>query len=123
LPKDLRDTTTPEAMAGDLHATLVEGELSSESREKLRAWMVGCKTGLARLRKGLPAGWIVADKTGSGENGTSNDIAVAWRPGGAIVIACYLTGARAGPDGRDAAIADVGGVVATAFGDAQPSRD
>jgi len=122
LPKDPRDTTTPEAMAADLRATLVEGELSSESRERLRGWMVGCKTGLARLRKGLPANWIVADKTGSGENGTSNDIAVVWRPAGAIVIACYLTGARVGPDMRDAAIAAVGRIVAAALSERAPRR-
>lgn len=32
----------------------------------------------ALLRAGLPGGWVPADKTGTGECGTANDIGVAW---------------------------------------------
>jgi len=114
---DPRDTTTPAAMASDLRAVLLGQAVSDASRERLIGWMVACKTGLARLRAGLPAGWRVADKTGSGAHGTSNDIAVAWAPRGPVIIACYLTGAAAAtPEARDAAIADVGRAVAGAFG-------
>jgi beta-lactamase class A len=114
---DPRDTTTPAAMASDLRALLLGQALSPASRERLTGWMVDCKTGLAKLRAGLPAGWRVADKTGSGANGTDNDIAVAWSPAGPIVIACYLTAAEAATsDARAAAFADVGRAVATSFG-------
>jgi len=115
LPRDLRDTTTPAAMLADLQAALLDGALASASAQRLRDWMLACKTGEARLRRGLGAGWRVADKTGSGDNGTANDIAVAWGPRGPVVIACYLTGARVDDDARDAAIADVGRAVAAAF--------
>jgi beta-lactamase class A len=115
LPKDPRDTTSPAAMLSDLQEVLLGGGLSSDSRRRLHGWMSRCTTGLDRLRRGLPQSWTVGDKTGSGDNGTSNDIAVAWRPEGPIVITCYLTGARADAAARDAAIADVARVVAAAF--------
>ncbi|MBV9995076.1 MAG: class A beta-lactamase [Caulobacteraceae bacterium] len=112
-PGDPRDTTTPAAMLADLRMVLVGRLLSEASRQRLAGWMTACQTGLSRLRAGLPGAWRVADKTGSGAHGTANDIAVAWTPGGAILIACYLTGARAGPEERDRAIADVARVTAS----------
>jgi beta-lactamase class A len=116
VPGDPRDTTTPAAMAGNLKATLLGQALSPSSRDQLKTWMVAAQTGLARLRAGMPAAWQVGDKTGSGDHGTSNDIAVAWAPAGPIVIACYLTGADAATSAaRDAAIADVGRLVAKTF--------
>lgn len=116
LPEDRRDTTTPAAMLADLRAVILGGVLSPTSRQRLTGWMLACKTGDARLRAGLPAGWRVADKTGTGERGTANDIAVVWAGAQPIVIACYLTGAeKASADARDAAIAAVGRMVAAAF--------
>ncbi|MEO7124233.1 MAG: serine hydrolase, partial [Lacisediminihabitans sp.] len=37
-------------------------------------------TGATLIRAAVPAGWTVADKTGSGSYGTRNDIAVIWPP-------------------------------------------
>ena len=92
-PGDPQDTTTPAAMAANLRALVLEGTLSAASREQLTAWLVANKTGDARLRAGLPPGWRVGDKTGTGANGTNNDVGVLWPPRGApIVIAVYLTG-------------------------------
>jgi beta-lactamase class A len=117
LPGDPRDTAVPVAMASDLKRVLLGDALSPASRERITGWMVDCETGLARLRAGLPSSWRVADKTGTGDNATSNDIAVAWAPRDPIVITCYLTGAKtASADARDAAIADVGRLVAETFG-------
>jgi beta-lactamase class A len=116
IPGDPRDTTTPAAMARDLVTVLLGPALSGASRDRLIGWMVDCKTGAARLRAGLPATWRVGDKTGTGDHGSTNDIAVAWTPTGAIVIACYFTGAEtASADARDGAVAEVGRIVARAF--------
>lgn len=95
LPGDPRDTTTPNAMASNLRALLFGTEaLSAASREQLTAWLIANKTGGARLRAGFPNDWRVGDKTGSGERGTANDVAVFWPPSGApIIVAVYLTGA------------------------------
>ena len=80
LPGDARDTTTPAAMANDMRALLFGDALSPQARTKLEAWLVACRTGLNCIRAGVPPSWRVGDKTGSGSNGTRNDIAVAISP-------------------------------------------
>ncbi len=50
------DTTTPLAMVGTMRRLLLGEALSAASREQLAAWLVGCRTGDARLRAGLPPG-------------------------------------------------------------------
>jgi len=115
-PGDARDTTAPQAMLADLRAVGVGGVLSEASRARLVGWMVDCQTGQARLRAGLPPSWRTGDKTGTGEDGTANDIAVAFAPGGSILITSYLTGAERVSDAqRDAAHAEVARVVVEAF--------
>lgn len=114
---DLRDTTTPEAMARSFE-TLVFGDvLTPSSRGTLTRWLIDNRTGGDRLRAGLPAGWGVGDKTGVGENGTTNDVAVLWPPDGpALILACYLTQSRLDAAGRNAIHANVARAVATAVG-------
>lgn len=114
---DPRDTTSPTAMLADLNATVLGTALSAGSRERLTAWLVGCRTGDKRLRAGLPQGWRVGDKTGTGNNGTANDIAVIWPPQRApLVLTVYLTGTPASAAERDATHAAVARAVAAALG-------
>ena len=109
-PGDPRDTTTPAAMARTLRAVLLGDALKPASRERLTGWMLGTRTSGERLRKGLPAGWRLADKTGTGANGSANDVGVFWAPDRPpVVVAVYLTGGKASPDQRNAAIAAVAG--------------
>ncbi|MES2185956.1 MAG: class A beta-lactamase [Pseudomonadota bacterium] len=113
LPGDPRDTTTPAAMVATLRRLALEDALSPTSRAQLIAWLRGNKTGGQRLRAQLPAGWTVADKTGSGDRGTTNDIGVLWPPGRAPLPAvCYLTGSTLDAAGRDQVMAAVGRVLA-----------
>ena len=75
--------------------------------------MVGCQTGFKRLRAGLPTGWPVGDKTGSGDNGTVNDVAILRPPGRAPVIAAvYVTGATAPAEAYESAWAEIGRLIA-----------
>jgi beta-lactamase class A len=114
LPDDPRDTTTPNAMASTLQ-TLILGTtaLSDASREQLTAWLIANKTGDTRLRAGFAKDWRVGDKTGAGERGTTNDVAVVWPPAGApIVIAVYLTGASVPTAQQNATLASVARAVA-----------
>ena len=116
-PGDPRDTTTPDAMAANLHALAVDGGLSQRSRGRLNAWLVANKTGDARLRAGLPKDWRIGDKTGSGDHGTANDVAVMWPPRrGPLVASVYITETKAFFDECNAAIAEVGRAVRTALG-------
>ncbi|GGC51016.1 class A beta-lactamase [Chelatococcus reniformis] len=115
LPGDPRDTTTPAAMARNLNALVFGPALKPASRATLTGWLEANKTGDTRLRAGLPAGWRLGDKTGSGERGTANDVAVVWPPGRPpIVVAAYLTGAGGSGDERSAVIAGVGRSIARA---------
>lgn len=103
IPGDLRDTTRPRAMAGNLQKLVLGDALLPDARARLAGWLIGNRTGDRRLRAGLPAGWKVGDKTGTGANGTSNDIAVVWPADRApLLIACYLTGSPLESAARDA---------------------
>jgi beta-lactamase class A len=56
--------------------------------------MVGTLTGNERIRAGSPAGATVADKTGTGSYGVTNDIGVVWPQGKKpLVVVVYYTGA------------------------------
>lgn len=90
IPDDQRDTTTPLAMARTLQKLLLRDGLPAAQRNRLRDWMLGNTTGGTRIRAAVPGGWQVADKTGTGDYGSANDVAVVYPPDRApIVIAIY----------------------------------
>ncbi|MFG3691577.1 class A beta-lactamase [Micromonospora sp. NPDC047740] len=90
-PGDRRDTSTPRALATDLRAYVLGDALSAEDRAVLTGWLKGNTTGDKLIRAGVPAGWQVGDKTGSGGYGTRNDIAVIWPPDGAPIALAVLS--------------------------------
>ncbi|HWA92459.1 MAG TPA: class A beta-lactamase [Rhizomicrobium sp.] len=105
---DPRDTTTPDAMLGDLKQLVLGDALSKVSRQRLVGWMRDCRTAANRIRAGLPFGWTSGNKTGTGENGATNDVAIVWPPGRApILLAVYFTESKLDLAAREAAIADV----------------
>ncbi|MBN8929562.1 MAG: class A beta-lactamase [Rhodospirillales bacterium 69-11] len=115
VPGDPRDTTTPADMVRDMQRLVLGDALSRASRGQLVTWLRANKTGDKRLRAGVPPGWQVGDKTGTGERGTANDAGILWPPGGRapILVAAYLTGAtERTPAERDATLAGVGRIVA-----------
>ena len=99
LPGDERDTTTPAAMSATLQRLALDRQLAPPQGAQLQEWLLGNTTGAARIRAGVPAHWKVGDKTGTGDYGTSNDVAILW-PGqrAPVALAIYLTGRR--PDAR-----------------------
>lgn len=108
-PGDPRDTTTPTAMLETLRKTVLGTALSDSSRAQLTAWLVANKTGDQRLRAGAPSGWRVGDKTGSGGNNATNDVAIIWPPNRApVLVTAYYVGADASDDQRSAVLAEVG---------------
>ncbi|HTN15806.1 MAG TPA: class A beta-lactamase [Sphingomonadaceae bacterium] len=89
---DPRDSSTPLAMV-QLLKGLHEGRwLSKSSRELLFATMENCRTGPNRIKGQMPADVLVAHKTGSLYN-TSSDVGVITDPNGhSIAVAIYVTG-------------------------------
>lgn len=117
VPGDLRDTTTPAAMVQTLQKLMLGNALGSLQREQLVFWMKKNRTGDARIRAGVPTDWIVADKTGTGSYGTTNDIGVLWPPGRApIVIVAYFTQHNQAAKPRDDVIADATRTIVQSLG-------
>lgn len=117
LPGDPRDTTTPDAMVRTMQRVLVGKALQASSREKLLDWMRKSETGANRLRAGLPASWREGDKTGTGVRGATVDNAILWPPGRPpVLVAAYLSGSDKPITALEAALADIGRMVAAAFG-------
>ncbi|MBU9851805.1 RAHN family extended-spectrum class A beta-lactamase [Rahnella aceris] len=92
IPGDDRDTTSPRAMALSLQHVTLGSALAEPQRAQLVEWMKGNTTGAMSIRAGLPATWVVGDKTGSGDYGTTNDIAVIWPDNKApLILITYFT--------------------------------
>ncbi|HTI83188.1 MAG TPA: class A beta-lactamase [Acetobacteraceae bacterium] len=114
---DPRDTTTPDAMVRDVNLLLLGKALRDVSRARLTDWMLGAKVTDTLLRAGLPNGWRVGDKSGSGERGTRNDIGIILPPRDApIVAAVYYTESAEPSASRDKVIAEVGRIIARNLG-------
>jgi beta-lactamase class A len=112
-PGDPRDTSTPRAMARTLRTLALGSTLSDAGRARWLQWMTANTTGAKRLRAGVPSDWRVADKTGTGRLGTTNDIGLLWPPRRApLVVVSYLTECKVPGDAREAALADVARAVA-----------
>jgi beta-lactamase class A len=116
LDGDERDTTTPGSMLQDPRELLLADNLSAASRQQLEAWLAANTTGNKRIRAGLPKGWRAGDKTGTGENGSTGDIAIVRPPNRAPILAVvYTQGSTVGPDKLNAVFAAVGRLVGERF--------
>ena len=103
-------------MAEDMSQVLLGDELSEASRRQLESWLIDDKVGDKRLRAGLPPSWRIGDKTGSGDHGTANTIAIIWPPKRSpIVAAVYYTESSAPADVRNAIHKEIGALIADAF--------
>ncbi|WP_425468056.1 class A beta-lactamase [Pseudonocardia kunmingensis] len=91
IPGDERDTTSPRAIAGCVDALVLGDRLDPADRALLTEWLVGNTTGAARIRAGVPQGWRVGDKTGTGDYATANDVGVVWPPDRAPIVLAILT--------------------------------
>ncbi len=117
IPGDPRDTTTPAAMARTLRGLTLGDRLGPPERDRLVEWMRGNTTGAKRIRAGVPAAWSVADKTGTGDYGTTNDMGVVWRPGKPpIVLVIYFTQHDKDAKARDDVLASATKIVVDEIG-------
>ncbi len=89
IPGDPRDTSTPEALGGGYRDLLVGDALAPPQRQQLEDWMRANET--SSMRAGLPPGWTTADKTGSGDYGSTNDVGVAYGAAGRRVLLAIMT--------------------------------
>jgi beta-lactamase class A len=117
VPGDERDTTTPRAIAGCFRTLVLGDHLDPTDRDLFTQWLVGNTTGDQRIRAGMPPGWRVGDKTGTGSYGTANDVAVVWPPDAAPIAVAVLTSRATENATRDQALlAEAAAVVAQELG-------
>ncbi|MGI5200904.1 class A beta-lactamase [Spirillospora sp. CA-108201] len=115
-PGDPRDTTTSRAIAADYRALVLGDALEPAKRALVRGWLERSATavGAERIRAGLPRGWRAASKTGTGDYGRANDIAVVWPPRGAPLMVAVMSDRRGyGAPPRNALIAEAAALVAS----------
>lgn len=79
---DPRDTSTAAALATGYYQLILGGALDTVYRRMLTGWLRSSVTSGERIRKGLPLGWVAADKTGGGSYGAANAAGVVWSPTG-----------------------------------------
>lgn len=90
-PKSIDDTSTPKEMATSINKIIFGKVLSGQHKQLLKNWMKDNITGYKRMRAGVPLGWTVADKTGSGEFGIANDIGYVFSENCKPIILAIFT--------------------------------
>jgi beta-lactamase class A len=108
-----RNWFEPAAAAAMLRRLSDNSPLSHEHTDMLLRWMENTASGRKRIAGDLPAGTVVAHKTGSSvtENGVTfatNDIGLVTLPDGRrLAIAVFVTDSKADDAARDAIIARI----------------
>src|SRR5205085_7148653 len=106
-----RNWATPKGALALLAALQSKRKLSAESQALLLKLMTEAIPGAKRLKGELPAGTVVAHKTGTGgtQNGitsATNDIGIITLPDGRhLAVAAFVSDSAANDDTRDAIIA------------------
>jgi len=107
--RDPRDTATPDGMADLLRLIYQRKEkLSPASHNLLLAVMEQSPTGPHRLREVIPAGAVLAHKTGS-MPGTANDAGIVMTLDGKsrVAIAVFTKGSMMSEEERDAVVREL----------------
>lgn len=106
VPGDVRDTTTPQALATTFAGYVLGDVLPPPDRRLLEGALTRSTTGAGLIRAGVPGTWQVGDKSGTASYGTRNDVAVVRPPGrDPLVIAVMTTGGSPDTEPSDALVA------------------
>lgn len=106
---DIRDTTTPNSLVHTLNKILLGDVLADKSAIQLRSWMEQNQISSSLIRSVLPKGWLIADRTGAGGNGSRGINAMIWshiHP--PIIIVIYVTETELPLSERNHVIANIG---------------
>ena len=88
---DDSDTSTPRQMALNLQKYIFGSLLNDEQKQILTDWMTDNEITNSLIKSGVPNGWKVLDKSGSGNYGTRNDIAIIYPPNSNPIIVAIMT--------------------------------
>ena len=116
--RDVRDSSTPNAMLGLLRLIDTGGALKAETRLLLLDMMYRCRTGSNRIRGILPPGTRVENKTGT-LSGYTGDVGYLTSPTGRRIAVVFFS---RGGDNRSGVIATAARMIYDAFS-ADPAAD
>ncbi|MFZ3555925.1 serine hydrolase [Streptomyces sp. BH055] len=85
-PDDERDTTAPAAIVESMPAVPLGGGLQPAGRERLTTSLIANTTGDGTLWAGVPAGWLIGARTGTGAQGERNDVGIVLPPDRAPLV-------------------------------------
>ncbi len=120
-PNNSDDSATPKDMAISLQKLTLGNALTEPQRAQLVTWMTDNTTSYKRMRSGVPIGWTIADKTGSGDYGIANDIGILWSPlCKPIVLAIYTVQGKQDAQIRDDIVASTTNIVLNEFAKTDP---
>lgn len=115
-----KDTITPAQSVQNMERLFGRSNspLTADSQVRLLRWMFNSPTGVGRLKAGVPVGWNVAHKTGTGGYGPTNDIGLLFPPNGSslTVAAYYHATSRTSATVNEAVIADATRLALKALG-------
>ncbi|MEM8794498.1 MAG: class A beta-lactamase [Pseudomonadota bacterium] len=112
VPGDLRDTTTPRAIAHSMEQLILGKAISPASQTLLQEWLSHHSVAGDLFRAALPSSWSIADRTGAGGYGSRSIIAVLYPPDrNPIIATLFMTETEASFKDRNAAVARVGAAI------------
>ncbi|MEV6338367.1 class A beta-lactamase [Nocardia vinacea] len=100
VPGDDSDTTTPRAIAADFRTLILGSVLPDDKRALLTDWLERNVTGAKRIKAAIPDGWTVANKTGTGNYGRANDIAIVTPPARPPLLLAIMSDRPGGYDAQ-----------------------
>ncbi|WP_168195145.1 class A beta-lactamase [Shewanella sp. SNU WT4] len=116
MPEDVRDTTSPKAVVHTWQQLLTAKVLSESAKAQLTTWLQHNQVANDLLRKTLPQGWLIADRSGAGGYGARGIVAMVWQPEQApVFISIYLHQTTASMEQRNQAIAAIGDAIFVAL--------
>lgn len=111
-PGEVRDTSTPRALATVVRDLTLGDSLQPDDRRLLNDELGDSLTGARLVRAAVPAGWPVGDKSGTASYGTRNNVAVVHPPGRAPWVVVVMTShERADAETDDALVAQAARIV------------
>ena len=113
--QEIRDTTTPAAMAHTLAKLLYQDSLSKPAQQTLLRWLQDNKVSDPLLRSVLPAQWQIADRSGyDSQYGSRAITAAVWSPSQSpLIITIYLGQTHKSIEQLNKAIAEIGAAIFT----------
>ncbi|MEV4235880.1 class A beta-lactamase [Nocardia sp. NPDC050408] len=100
VPGDDSDTTTPRAIAADFRTLILGSALPDDKRALLTDWLRRNVTGAKRIKAATPDGWTIANKTGTGNYGRANDIAIVTPPSRPPLLLAIMSDRPSGYDAQ-----------------------